>query len=138
MSAVVTSLHPWVKGACSSDYRGTETAEGRSKAEDGCVIEVTGIPEVLVAGAPEAPIMWSGGGGGAKQSRSWLCGYSYENTRSDGHRNSRSADHVIRRVTIWSAVCRCLGCKYPRLVKRAGNDATWGPGPGINEVLTGC
>ena len=52
-------MHPQVRVACCSDDRGTETAEvrvkwsggsqgGQSIAEGCCVVEVTGIPEVLV------------------------------------------------------------------------------------------
>ena len=68
MEAVEVSLPLWVRGACRSDDRGTETAEmkaswsdgslgGCSSAEDGQVVAVTGIPEALGTETPEVPKM---------------------------------------------------------------------------------
>ena len=62
--AVVTSLHPRVRGACSSETCGTETAEvevpwlgghlgGRSKAEECRGVAVEGAPKALVVGTAE-------------------------------------------------------------------------------------
>ena len=61
LEAVVSGLHPRVRGAYRSDVRGMATAKlklpwsvgshgGRSSTEDGRGVAVTGAPEVLVAG----------------------------------------------------------------------------------------
>ena len=52
-------MHPRVRVACCADDKGTEIVEvrvtwsggcrgGRSIAEDGCIVEITGIPKALV------------------------------------------------------------------------------------------